>query len=63
MARPPMPWVGNKEKLLPYIHSILPPKYSQYLEPFGGSGAVAMLNNNSKDNPRFILGASIEAKC
>lgn len=42
MARPPMPWVGNKEKLLPYIHSILPPKYSQYLEPFGGSGAMLL---------------------
>ena len=42
MARPPMPWVGNKEKLLPYIHSILPPKFSQYLEPFGGSGAMLL---------------------
>lgn len=37
-----MPWVGNKEKLLPYIHSILPPKYNQYLEPFGGSGAMLL---------------------
>ena len=42
MARPFFPWVGNKEKLLPYIHRIMPEKLSQYVEPFGGSGAVLL---------------------
>lgn len=42
MARPFFPWVGSKEKLLPYIRRIMPEKLSQYVEPFGGSGAVLL---------------------
>ena len=42
MARPFFPWVGSKEKLLPCIRRIMPEKLSQYVEPFGGSGAVLL---------------------
>lgn len=42
MARPFFPWVGGKEKLIPYIRRIMPEKLSQYVEPFGGSGAVLL---------------------
>ena len=42
MARPFFPWVGSKEKLIPYIRRIMPEKLSQYVEPFGGSGAVLL---------------------
>lgn len=42
MARPPIPWVGGKEKLIPFILQVFPPKLSQYVEPFGGSGAVLL---------------------
>ena len=42
MARPFFPWVGSKEKLIPCIHRIMPEKLSQYVEPFGGSGAVLL---------------------
>ena len=49
MARPFIPWVGGKEKLLAYILQILPPCIRQYLEPFGGSGAVLLsLSPSSK---------------
>ena len=42
MARPFFPWVGGKEKLIPYIRRIMPEKLSQYVEPFGGSGALLL---------------------
>lgn len=42
MARPFIPWVGGKEKLIPNICRILPPNTSQYLEPFGGGGALLL---------------------
>lgn len=42
MARPFFPWVGGKEKLIPYITGIMPDGISQYVEPFGGSGAVLL---------------------
>jgi DNA adenine methylase len=42
VARPFFPWVGSKEKLIPYIRRIMPEKLSQYVEPFGGSGAVLL---------------------
>ena len=45
MARPFFPWVGSKEKLIPYIRRIMPEKLSQYVEPFGGSGAVLLSMN------------------
>jgi len=25
MAKPFFPWMGNKEKLVPYIHQLIPP--------------------------------------
>ena len=42
IARPVIPWVGGKEKLAPYITQVFPPGIKQYLEPFGGSGAVLL---------------------
>lgn len=42
IARPVIPWVGSKEKLLPYIRKILPLQTKQYLEPFGGGGSLLM---------------------
>ena len=39
IARPPFPWVGGKERLIPMIRQVMPSRMSQYLEPFGGSGA------------------------
>ena len=42
MARPFFPWMGNKEKLVPYIHQLIPPHVKQFTEVFGGSGAVIL---------------------
>lgn len=42
MAKPPFPWIGSKEKIAPYILQLFPPKLTQYVEPFGGSGAVLL---------------------
>ena len=42
MAKPPFPWIGGKEKIAPYILQLFPPKLKQYVEPFGGSGAVLL---------------------
>ena len=41
-ARPCFPWVGGKEKLAPYVRRVLPPDFTQFTEPFGGSGAVLL---------------------
>ena len=42
MAKPPFPWIGSKEKIAPYILQLFPPNLTQYVEPFGGSGAVLL---------------------
>lgn len=42
MARPLVPWVGNKEKLLPFIQQMIPPDTTQLTEAFGGSGALTL---------------------
>lgn len=42
IARPTFPWVGNKEKLIPYIQQLLPRKATQFIDAFGGSGAVIL---------------------
>lgn len=42
IARPFIPWVGGKEKLVPYVRQVFPDNVSQYLEPFGGGGAVLL---------------------
>ena len=42
MAKPPFPWIGGKEKIAPYILQLFPPNLTQYVEPFGGSGAVLL---------------------
>lgn len=39
IAKPMFPWVGGKERLIPMIRQVMPSKMSQYMEPFGGSGA------------------------
>ena len=45
MAKPPFPWIGSKEKIAPYILQLFPPKLTQYVEPFGGSGASRRMNS------------------
>ena len=30
MAKPFFPWMGNKEKLVPYIHQLIPPHVKQF---------------------------------
>lgn len=42
MAKPPFPWIGSKEKIALYILQLFPPNLTQYVEPFGGSGAVLL---------------------
>lgn len=42
IAKPMIPWVGGKGKLLPYIVQIIPPGANQHLEPFGGGGALLL---------------------
>ncbi|MBR2894968.1 MAG: DNA adenine methylase [Oscillospiraceae bacterium] len=42
MPRPFIPWIGNKEKLIPYINEVFPHNVSEYVEPFGGSGAYIL---------------------
>lgn len=45
----PVTWVGNKTSILPILYSVFPIKYSRYVEPFGGSGAV-LLGKPSPDS-------------
>lgn len=42
IARPAFPWVGNKEKLIPYIQQLMPRNATQFVDAFGGSGAVIL---------------------
>lgn len=42
-ARPFLKWAGGKRRLLPSIMASAPKKFSRYLEPFIGGGAVAFL--------------------
>ena len=42
IAAPFIPWVGGKEKLVPYISQVLPPNVHQLLDPFGGGGALTL---------------------
>lgn len=42
IAKPYFPWVGGKEKLIPFVRSVFPPDVPEYTEPFGGSGAVLL---------------------
>lgn len=42
MVKPPITWVGNKERYAACIISIFPPKLDQYGEPFSGSAAVLL---------------------
>lgn len=42
MARPLFPWLGNKEKLIPFILQMIPHDVQQYMEVFGGSAAVIL---------------------
>ena len=42
MARPLVPWIGNKEKLIPFIQPMIPPDTTQLTEAFGGSGALTL---------------------
>ena len=37
-----MPWIGSKEKLIPYIWQVFPSSPKLYLEPFGGGGALLL---------------------
>lgn len=40
LAQPFLKWAGGKRQLLPRIKEFIPTKYSQYIEPFVGAGAV-----------------------
>ena len=42
IARPFIPWIGSKEKLIPYIWQVFPSNPKLYLEPFGGGGALLL---------------------
>ena len=42
MVKPPITWVGNKERYASCIISIFPPELDQYGEPFSGSAAVLL---------------------
>lgn len=42
MPKPIFPWMGNKEKLIPYIRQMIPPGIKQFAEVFGGSGALIL---------------------
>ena len=37
-----IPWVGGKSKLLWLIHKLAPPRYSKFIDVFGGSGTVTL---------------------
>jgi DNA adenine methylase len=49
LLRPILKWAGAKTKLVPAIQCLLPPNRSRLVEPFIGSGAVA-LNLDFADN-------------
>ena len=42
ITRPFIPWIGSKEKLIPYIWQVFPSNPKLYLEPFGGGGALLL---------------------
>ena len=42
IARPFIPWIGSKEKLIPHLWQVFPPNPKLYLEPFGGGGALLL---------------------
>ncbi len=39
-ARPFLKWAGGKKSLLPILRQLTPPRFSRYLEPFLGGGAM-----------------------
>jgi len=39
-VRPLLKWAGGKRQLLPAIRRFVPPRFSRYVEPFFGSGAL-----------------------
>ena len=41
-AKPFFPWIGGKEKLIPIIVPIFPPRMPCYGEHFGGSGSILL---------------------
>ena len=41
-AKPFIPWIGGKERYIPIICPIFPPKMHRYGEHFGGSGSILL---------------------
>ena len=41
-AKPFIPWIGGKERYIPIICPIFPPKMRRYGEHFGGSGSILL---------------------
>lgn len=42
IAKPVVPWMGGKQKLLLYIRQVFPPDPKEYLEAFSGAGSVLL---------------------
>jgi len=49
--RPILKWAGAKTKLVPHIRALVPPSATRLVEPFVGSGAVAL----NLDFPRNLI--------
>jgi hypothetical protein len=49
LARPFLKWAGGKTRLVPPIQALRPTRVRRFLEPFVGSGALA-LNSSFADN-------------
>src|SRR4030095_8890915 len=56
-VRPLLKWAGGKRQLLPVLAEHYPPRFTRYIEPFVGSGAVFfdLLNRGQLGGRRIQL--------